>query len=66
MRAHAYRVVIGAWNPMLCPIWGIRCCDSSDLGAHLQVAEMVVKSQYPGSAKAYLGTEYQGFAIEPQ
>ena len=32
----------------------------------LTVAEMVVKSQYPGSAKAYLGTEYPGFAIEPQ
>lgn len=31
----------------------------------LTVAEMVVKSQYPGSAKTYLGTEYPGFAIEP-
>ena len=22
--AHADQVVIGAWNPMLCPIWGFR------------------------------------------
>jgi len=54
---------VHAW---LCANWEKQPEAATKVQRFLTVAEMVVKSSYPNSAKVYLGTEYPEFDIAPK